>query len=129
MTGSFEQAGAQLAGVVQQQNSLAAAVSRGELWLEAGVAERAAARCELVVWEINDLLYDAQQPTRKRKFGANEDGQAAAERFAQAGHDYIATMRNAQQVFRNMAATYRAAGRTITEADAANEQMFRGRSQ
>jgi hypothetical protein len=51
---------------------------------------------------------------------------AAAERFAQAGQEYIDTMRSAQQVFRNMAATYRVAGNTAAEAEAANEHMFRG---
>ena len=45
MAGSLEQADAQLAGVAAQQNSLAAAVAAGELWMETGVAERAAARC------------------------------------------------------------------------------------
>jgi hypothetical protein len=129
MASSFEHAGGQLAAVAQQQNSLAAAVAAGEVWMEAGVAERAAARCEQAVREIDDLVYDARHLTRLRKFGANEDGQAAAERFAQAGQDYIDTMRNAQQVFANMAATYRAAGRTVTETDAANEQIFRSRSQ
>ncbi|MDQ2884134.1 MAG: hypothetical protein M3Y48_24050 [Actinomycetota bacterium] len=129
MASSFEAADTQLAGVAQQQGSLAAAVAAGELWLEAGVAERAATRCERAVEEINDLVFKAQALTQLRKFGANEDGQAAAERFAQAGHDYIGSMRNAQKVFANMAATYRAAGRTVTEADAANEQMFRGHSQ
>jgi hypothetical protein len=129
MTSSFEHAGGQLAAVTQQQNSLAAAVAAGELWMEAGVAERAAARCEQAVREIDDLLTDAQQLTVKRKFGDNEDGNAAAARFAQAGQEYIDTMMNAQQVFKNMAATYRAAGRTVTEADAANKQIFRGRSE
>jgi len=97
--------------------------------MEAGVAERAAARCDQAVREIDDLLIDARVLTRKRKFGDNEDGNAAAERFAQAGQDYIDAMRSAQGVFKNMAATYRAAGRTVTEADAANEQMFRDRSE
>ncbi len=129
MTNSFEPAGVQLAGVVQQQNSLAAAVAAGELWMEVGVAERAAARCDQAVRDIDDLVYDARELTRLRKFGANEDGQAAAARFAQAGQDYIDTMRNAQKVFANMAATYRAAGRTVTEVDAANEQMFGSRSE
>ncbi len=128
MASSFEAADTQLAGVAQQQGSLAAAVAAGELWLEAGVAERAAARCEQTVKEIDDWLSSADRLTRKRKFGDNEDGHAAAQRFAHAGQEYIDTMKNAQQVFRNMAATYRAAGRTVTEADAANEQMFRGRS-
>jgi hypothetical protein len=129
MAGSVEQAGGQLTGIAQQQHTLATAVAAGELWLEAGVAERAAARCEQAVREIDDLVTDGQQLTRRRKFGDNADGHAAAERFAQAGQDYIDTMRNAQQVFRNMAATYRAAGRTVTEADAANEQMFRTKSE
>ncbi len=129
MAGGVEQEGGSLAGVVQQQRTLAAAVAAGELWLESGVAERAATRCEQTVREIDRLVYDAQALTRMRKFGDNADGHAAAARFAQAGQDYIDTMTNAQQVFRNMAATYRAAGRTITEADAANEQMFRSQSE
>src|SRR6478752_2382014 len=72
MAGSVEQAGGQLASVAEQQSSLAAAV-----------------RCEQAVREIDSLLKDARQLTVKRKFGDNEDGQAAAERFAQAGHNYI----------------------------------------
>ncbi|MGH3852442.1 MAG: hypothetical protein ACRDR6_02875 [Pseudonocardiaceae bacterium] len=127
MPGSVENADSQLAGAVQQQMSLRAAVDAGELWLEAGVAERTAARCEQAIREIDELLRGADALTRKRKFGDNEDGNAAAERFAQAGFDYIDAMRGTQQVFANMAATYRAAGRTITEADAANEEMFRSK--
>ena len=126
---SVEQAGAQLAGVAQQQTSLAAAVAAGELWMEAGVAERAAARCDQAVDEIDDLLTDVQELLRKRAFGANPDGDRAAGRFVDAGRDYIDTMMNAQQVFANMAATYRAAGRTVNETDAASEQMFRGWSE
>jgi hypothetical protein len=49
---SVEQAGAQLAGVAQQPASLAAAVAAGELWVEAGVAERAAQRCDQAVEDI-----------------------------------------------------------------------------
>ncbi|MEO7194954.1 MAG: hypothetical protein ABIZ05_09045 [Pseudonocardiaceae bacterium] len=124
-----EWANGPLAGVAQQQKSLAAAVAAGELWLEAGVAETAAKRCEQAVDEIDDLVRDARALTVKRKFGDNEDGNAVAERFVQAGYDYIAAMRGAQQVFTNMAATYRAAGRTVTEADAANERMLRSRSE
>jgi hypothetical protein len=124
MADSIEHSDAQLADVAQQQSTLSAAVAAGELWLEAGVAERAAARCDQAVEEIDNLLTDAQRLTQKRKFGDNEDGNAAAERFALAGQNYIDTMTNAQQVFTNMAATYRAAGRTVTETDATNEQMF-----
>ena len=126
---SFEQAGAQLAGVVQQQTDLQRAVAAGELWMEAGVAERAAAHCDQAVEEINDWLARADVLTKKRKFGANEDGEAAAARYAQAGREFIETMTNARRVFENMAATYRAAGRTVTESDTANEQTFRGLSQ
>jgi hypothetical protein len=129
MTSSFEQVGALLAGAAQQPSSLAAAVAAGELWMEAGVAESAAARCDRAVEEIDDLLMRARRLTRRAQFGNNDDGEAAAARFAQANQDYLDTMRNAQRVFANMAETYRAAGRTITEDDAANEQMFRGWSE
>ncbi|MGB6164761.1 MAG: hypothetical protein WBF75_19760 [Pseudonocardiaceae bacterium] len=129
MTSSVEQVGAPLVDVAQQPGSLAAAVAAGELWMEAGVAERAAARCDQAVDEINDLLRRADVLAWERKFGANLDGGAAATRFAEAGRDFIDTITNARGVFENMAATYRAAGRTVTEADAASEQMFRRRSE
>ncbi len=82
MAGSFEHSGAQLAGVAQQQNSLATAVAGGELWLEVGVAERAAVRCEQAVKEIDDWLSGADRLTRLRRFGDNHDGHAAAARFS-----------------------------------------------
>ncbi|MGH4008846.1 MAG: hypothetical protein ACRDTH_11940 [Pseudonocardiaceae bacterium] len=124
----FEQADAQLAGVAQQQLNLRAAVDAGELWMDADVAERAVAHCDQAVREINDWLIGARELTVRRKFGDNEDGNAAAERYVQAGHEYIESMKNAQRVFTNMAATFRAAGRTVTEADEASQQMFRGKS-
>jgi hypothetical protein len=140
VTSSFTQAGAPLADVAQQPNSLAAAVATGELWMEAGVAELAAARCDRAVKEINDLLREARDIIRERQFGHNDDGNHAADRFVQAARDYIDTMRNARQVFENMAATYRASGHRVAEddavseqvlrgIDAASEQMFRGRSE
>jgi hypothetical protein len=128
MVNSFEQAGAWLAGADQQQTDLQRAVAAGELWMEADVAERAAARCDQAIEEIEQWLNGADRLTRSRKFGANEDGEAAAARFVQAGQEFIDTMKNAQRVFANMAATYRAAGRTVAETDAAGQQMFRGRS-
>lgn len=121
-----EQAGARLAGLAQQPGSLAAAVAGGELWMEAGVAERAAQRCDQAVEDIDFLLLGVQELLKDRAFGANDDGYGAAGRFVNAGQDYIDTMRHAQQVFANMAKTYRAAGRTITEADAVSKQMFQG---
>lgn len=127
MASSFEQAGTWLTGAAAQQTDLQRAVAAGELWMEAGVAERAAARCDHAVEEIDQWLNGADRLTQKRKFGDNEDGEAAAVRFVQAGQDFIATMKNAQLVFANMADTYRVAGRTIVEADAAGHQMFRGR--
>lgn len=123
-----EQAGAQLAGIAQQPGSLAAAVAAGELWMEAGVAERAAQRCDQAVDDIDTFLMDVYELIAMRKFGVNQDGDNTAERFVEAGRDYIDTMKNARRVFENMAATYRAAGRTVIETDAANEQMFRGKS-
>jgi ABC-type nitrate/sulfonate/bicarbonate transport system substrate-binding protein len=128
MASSFEHAGAQLAAIAAQQKALATAVASGQLWMDADVAERAAARCEQAVEELDASLRHTYELTRLRRFGDNEDGHAAATRFAEAGQDYIKTMRNVQEVFRNMAATYRAAGRTVAETEAANEQLFRGRS-
>lgn len=127
MASSFEQTGAQLADIAAQQNSLAAAVASGQLWMEADVAERAAARCDQAVEDLDNSLRRADKLTHLRKFGDNEDGRAAAERFAQAGRDYLNTMRKVQEVVRNMTATYRAAGRTVAETETANEQLFRGR--
>jgi hypothetical protein len=128
MPSSFKPAGAQLADVAAQQNSLAAAVAAGELWMDGDVAERAAARCDQAVDELDASLRRADELTRSRKFGDNEDGRSAAARFARAGRDYIKTMQKVQEVFRNMAATYRAAGRTVAETETANEQLFRGRA-
>ena len=84
---NFAQAGQQLDGLRQQQSELAAAVESGQLWMEADVAERAAARCEQAVDELHAWLDDSRALTERRKFGANEDGEAAASRFAQAGQE------------------------------------------
>ncbi|MGH4024763.1 MAG: hypothetical protein ACRDRV_09275 [Pseudonocardiaceae bacterium] len=125
----FEQTHAQLEGVQRQQNDLRRAVDAGELWMEAGVAETAAQRCEQAIRDIDKWLNDARRLTRKRKFGNNHDGNAAAGRFVTAGREVINVMRDAQDVFRNMAETYRAAGRTAAEADAAGAQALRGRAE
>lgn len=124
----FEHAGAQLAGIEQQQSDLQRAVAAGELWMEAGVAERAADHCVQTVAEVGDWLYRARELNRMLSFGANEDGLKAAKRFAEAGQQFVAVMENAQAVFQRMAETYRAAGRTVAEADSAGQQMFQGGS-
>lgn len=69
-------------------------------------------------------LDDSRALTERRKFGANEDGEAAASRFAQAGQEYVEVMTNARNVFQQMADTYRAAGRAVAEAEESNQQMF-----
>lgn len=125
----FEQVSGQLAGIGQQQTDLRRAVDSGELWMEAGVAEAAAKRCDQTRDEINQWLNDTERLTQRRKFGANEDGNLAAEKFGQAGDEVVGVMVNARTVFENMAATYRAAGRTVAEADAAGEQKFQGSSE
>lgn len=122
-------AGSQLADVAQQHSDLQRAVAAGELWLEADVAERAAQRCDRAVREIDALVADAEPLTRRRKFGDNADGRAAAERFARAGQDYVDTMKNAQRVFVTMAATYRAAGRPVAEPELAGQQLFRDQAE
>ena len=121
---NFAQAGQQLDGLRQQQSELAAAVESGQLWMEPDVAERAAARCEQAVDELHAWLDDTRALTERRKFGANEDGEAAASRFSQAGQEYVGVMTNARNVFQRMADTYRAAGRAAAQAEESNQQMF-----
>ena len=126
MTSSFAQSQADLAGIAQQHTQLRAAVDAGELWMDADVAERAAARCDQAVRELDQWLIAGRRLTRKCKFGANEDGESAAIAFVQAGGEYLDTIRNAQRVIANIAETFRAAGRTVVAADEAGQQMFRG---
>lgn len=125
----FGQIGAQVGALARQQTDLQAAVASGELWMEGGVAESAAARCDQAVKDLNDSLASVDQIVRLRKFGDNEDGLAAANRFVEAGREYITMMEDARTVIENMAATYRAAGRTVAEADAAGQEAFQGQSE
>jgi hypothetical protein len=125
----FDQVSGQLADVGRQQSDLRRAVDSGELWMEAGVAEAAAARCQRTVDEINDWLNKADRLADRRKFGNNEDGNRAADRFGRAGEEIYVVMENARTVFQKMKATYLAAGRTAAEADAAGAQSFRSSSE
>ena len=122
----FEQANAQLTGVTQEQSGLRAAVDSGQLWMEAGVSEHAAQRCLQTIDEIDHWLSRARVLTDRMPFGDNHDGNGAADRFAHAGQDFMKVMTDAQDVLKNMAATYRAAGRTVAEADATSAQPFQG---
>ncbi len=94
--------------------------------MEAGVAERAAARCEQAAGELDDWLVNTDELVQRRKFGANEDGEAAAARFAAAGQEYVQVIADARNVFLRMADTYRAAGRTMAQAEEAGQQTFGG---
>ena len=120
----FEQTAAQMAGLRQQQTYVQRAVAAGELWMDAGVAESAAQRCEQAIQEIDGWLSDAERLIKRRKFGKNEDGLQTAARYAHAGLDFIEAMKGAQVVFANMTATYRAAGRTVAAADAARVMIM-----
>ena len=114
----------------QQQHGLSAAVTAGHLWMEPDVAERAAARCEQQIDEVRSIIFDLQPLERERKFGDNEDGLAAAKAFKDAavtGENSVrGVLVKSQEVLRNMAATYRAAGQAAARAEQANQQMFRG---
>ncbi|MDQ3885783.1 MAG: hypothetical protein M3308_01900, partial [Actinomycetota bacterium] len=67
---SFGELGGRLGALTEQQNNLEAAVASGQLWMEAGVAERAAARCEQAAAELDEWLSDTDELVRRRKFGA-----------------------------------------------------------
>jgi uncharacterized protein YukE len=125
-TSGFQQANAQLTGLAQDQTDLQRAVASGDLWMEAGVAERAASRCDQAREEINNWLNHADVLTQELPFGDNHDGKAATIRFSQAGAEFINVMRRSRTVLENMAATYRAAGRTVHEADTTSAQPFEG---
>lgn len=74
----FGQADAQLAGVTQQQVTLRAAVDAGELWMDADVAERAAARRDQAVRELDDWLINARElPTSFQEHGGHLPGGGA----------------------------------------------------
>lgn len=126
--GFFQQADAQLVGINGQQTDLQRAIVAGELWMDADVAKRAAERCDLAAMKITESLDMADQLTWTRRFGNNEDGWAAADRFAQAGREYVAALGKARTVIENMAATYRAAGLAAAQADEVGRQSFRGTS-
>lgn len=98
--------------------------------MEPGVAERAAVRCEQQIDEVDQMIYDLRPLARERTFGDNADGRAVAAAFKDAavtGENSVeGVLRNSQDVLRNMAATYRAAGRAAAQAEQANQQMFQG---
>ncbi len=127
---NFMQANQGLAAMQQQQHGLDAAVTAGELWMEPDVAERAAARCEQQIDEIESMIRDLEPLERQRKFGDNEDGLATAKAFKDAavtGENSVrGVLVKSQEVLRNMAATYRAAGQAAARAEQANQQMFSG---
>ena len=127
---NFTQASQGLAAMQQQQHGLNAAVTAGDLWMEPDVAERAAARCEQQIDEVELILDGLRDLDRERKFGDNEDGLATAKSFKDAavtGENSVrGVLVKSQEVLRSMAATYRAAGQTAVQAEQANEQMFSG---
>lgn len=128
-TPNFAAAGQNLAAIDQQQQGLQAAVAAGELWMEADVAERAAACCDRQVAEFTRILAGTYVLTTERKFGDNDVGNGTAARFARAGEEYVAVLQHARGVFIRMAATYRDAGRAAAGAEEANQQLFRGGGQ
>jgi len=127
---NFTHASQGLAAMQQQQHGLNAAVTAGDLWMEPDVAERAAARCEQQIDEVELILDGLRDLDRERKFGDNEDGLATAKAFKDAavtGENSVrGVLVKSQEVLRSMAATYRAAGQAAAQAEQANQQMFSG---
>ena len=81
---NFTQASQGLAAMQQQQHGLNAAVTAGDLWMEPDVAERATARCEQQIEEVESILDGLRDLGQARKFGDNADGRAAAMAFRDA---------------------------------------------
>lgn len=72
--------------MTRQQFHLQAAVDAGKLWIDTGAPPPAATKQS----GNSTTGWSARELTVRRKFGDNEDGNPAAERFVQAGHEYIA---------------------------------------
>lgn len=113
-----------LLNVREHQQQLSGAVAGGQLWMEEGVAERAAGICDRAVVELDEWLTTANVLTRQLPFGENEDGNASANAYARAGANYIEVMRGARDHYQAMAQTYRAAGRTMEQTDQDAAQPF-----
>ncbi|MGH3979273.1 MAG: hypothetical protein ACRDRZ_09775, partial [Pseudonocardiaceae bacterium] len=130
---NFAQAGQGLQQLQQQQQGLKAAVAAGELWMEPDVAERAAARCEQGIDEVDQIIYDLEPLARERKFGKNDHGHQVATAFKDAavtGENSVAgVLRESKDVLRDMAQTFRDAGRAASVAEQANQRMFDGGAQ
>ena len=101
----------------QHQRHLAAAVESRRLWMEAGVAEKAAQCCLQAAADLNAWLRRADVLTDRLPFGDNHDGNAVAERFGQAGGKYLEVMKGVGVLFLDMAATYQAAGGLMEQTD------------
>ena len=127
---SFVQASQGLAALQQEQRGLQGAVAEGELWMEPDVAERAALRCEQQIDEVDLIIQDLQPLGRERRFGDNDHGHQVATAFKDAavtGENSVAgVLRESKDVLRDMAQTFRDAGRAATAAEQANQQMFGG---
>ncbi len=105
---------------------LKAAALGGELRFEPAAAERCAQVCETAVDQITDQLQTARQLTRVEGFGDTIAGRALADKFARKGGEAVDVLVAHRQVLQDMAATYRAAGRAYTEAEANNAVRLRG---
>lgn len=127
---SFVQASQGLETLQQEQRGLQAAVAAGELWMEPDVAERAAQRCEQQIIEVNEIIGDLRPLARERRFGDNDHGHQVARAFKDAavtGENSVAgVLRESKDVLRDMAQTFRDAGRAAAAAEQANQQLFGG---
>ena len=82
--------------------------------------------CETAVDQITDQLQTARQLTGVEGFGDTIAGRALADKFARKGGEAVDVLVAHRQVLQDMAATYRAAGRAYTEAEANNAVRLRG---
>ncbi|MGH3979165.1 MAG: hypothetical protein ACRDRZ_09225 [Pseudonocardiaceae bacterium] len=127
---NFAQQSRRLAAFRQEQRGLQAAVAAGELWMEAGVAERAAKRCERGFTEVEEIIDKLRPLGREFRFGENDHGRQVAKAFKNAAvgdHNSVtAVLRESQHVLRDMAQTFREAGRAVEHAERTNEQDLGG---
>lgn len=119
----------ELERINSQQNTLAQAVGDGKLWMEAGVAERAAAECDELKLDLTDWLDGANVLLERPMYGDNEDGNAMAGAVVECAQALIRRMEGFRDVADRMALTYRKAGGLVEQTEQTNTQNLSSEAQ
>ena len=102
-----------------------AAAKAGTFVMPEDGAKRLAAACDKLVDGLQAEIHAAQELTRVTGFPSLPSGHGLTQGFTAKGHEYIETLYSFQEVALRYKAAYLAAGKQLTEADAANQQALK----